>query len=697
MAEDIETSDLGGAVLRIAPALFESRSRAEVLERVTSPQTLVALRAESVTVYRVEGVPPVLRPERHRGIAGEPPTVALAAAEPLAAAAREGTVRGDRSAVYVPLGDGAEPLGALRIVFTSALAPEAAGLEPLAALGKLVAAALRAVTASSARLDLLRAAGARVAEALAILPESQLRAAVQREFRLWPGLHEEVVPDSLRAALEKILQGAVRATDAECGALGVGDSAARPFEPWVAVGIPDEQARAVGRAPRPVGTLGIVALEGKVLSTPDVHAHPRFCGYPPHHPDVRSMLGVPIRYQGMSLGNLYLGNKRGGQPFADEDQAIVEMLASQAGIALQQAYLRSVIDVQRSQLQFMLASTPQGFMFIDARSQHLLSNARMIALLGGGIEADAGRQQLVGRLYYPDGRSLTLDELPSSRALTGEVVSSEELALRQPGGRELAVVVSAAPVRSADGTILGAVVTAEDVSSIKALEQLREEFAAVVAHDLRDPIQAILLDVELLRRQRAGDVVTAPWSRIERIERSARRLGQITHDVLDSARIELHRVQLEREPVEIVAAVQALLERLGPALGRHPVTFEAAGSVTVSADPVRLDQICTNLLDNAAKFSAEGAPIHVRVAAVDDGVAVSVHDQGVGLTPEELRRLFERFYQSKRARARKTGLGLGLYITKGLVEAHGGRLAVESEPGRGSVFTVWLPREPPAT
>jgi signal transduction histidine kinase len=137
------------------------------------------------------------------------------------------------------------------------------------------------------------------------------------------------------------------------------------------------------------------------------------------------------------------------------------------------------------------------------------------------------------------------------------------------------------------------------------------------------------------------------------------------------------------------------MDRIRPTLGTHAVELRfEGGRLDVNADPVRFDQILTNLLENAAKYSGEGLPIVVHARPEGRGVLIAVEDKGTGISPAELGRLFERFYQARRAREKKSGLGLGLYITKGLVEAHGGRMDVRSQVGRGSTFSVWLPSPP---
>jgi len=228
------------------------------------------------------------------------------------------------------------------------------------------------------------------------------------------------------------------------------------------------------------------------------------------------------------------------------------------------------------------------------------------------------------------------------------------------------------------------------------IERMREEFAAVVAHDLRNPIHAIGLQVEMLLRDARDGEVTVPESALRRVLKSTERLSAMVNDLLDATRIEASRLRLSLRTISLPEALSSALDQIRPTLGTNAVELKLEGSTPlVRADPARLAQILTNLVENSAKYGAEGTPIVVRVRPDGGGAAFSVEDCGPGISQDELPRLFDRFYQAKRAREGKSGLGLGLYITKGLVDAQGGRIAVESELGRGSVFTVWLPASEP--
>jgi signal transduction histidine kinase len=224
------------------------------------------------------------------------------------------------------------------------------------------------------------------------------------------------------------------------------------------------------------------------------------------------------------------------------------------------------------------------------------------------------------------------------------------------------------------------------------LANLHDELAAVIAHDMRTPIAAILLQVEgLLERAKRDDHVTVPTAALARMHHAGQRISRLAGDLLDVSRIELARVALDREQLSLRDAIADLVAQLEPAFPQRAITVVEHGDVpAVSADRTRFDQIVTNLLENAAKYSRPGRPITVHLAGDDSGATVSIEDEGPEIPAAEIPKLFDRFFQTRAARARKAGLGLGLYIAKGLVEAHGGRIWVDSVE-RGNQFHVWLP------
>jgi signal transduction histidine kinase len=223
---------------------------------------------------------------------------------------------------------------------------------------------------------------------------------------------------------------------------------------------------------------------------------------------------------------------------------------------------------------------------------------------------------------------------------------------------------------------------------------MHDELSVAVAHDMRTPISAILLQLDLLLERGAPneDHVLVPLAALGRLRDASRRVSRMVDDLFDSSRIELRRVALDRRQLSLRDAVGSLVAQLEPTLGDHSIHIVTEPDVpAVMADPLRVDEIVTNLLENAAKYSSPGGPITVRIARAGGGATVSVEDQGAGIAANEIPKLFDRYFQAKRPRTKKSGLGIGLYITKGLVEAHGGRIWVDSCTGQGSRFHVWLP------
>ncbi len=226
-----------------------------------------------------------------------------------------------------------------------------------------------------------------------------------------------------------------------------------------------------------------------------------------------------------------------------------------------------------------------------------------------------------------------------------------------------------------------------DVRERKAVERLQQEFLAMASHELRNPIASIKGHAQLMRRR--GQYSEAS---LDTVVAQADQLDRLVGDLLLASQIAAGRLDLRLEEVDLAAEARAAATAyVRP--DASPIQFEApAEPVTILADRRRLQQIFANLLTNAVKYSPGGGEIVVAVSGTSEEGTLAVRDQGVGIPPDALPHLFDRFYRVRATAARARGLGLGLYITQQLVRAHGGRIAVASELGRGSTFTVTLPR-----
>jgi signal transduction histidine kinase len=402
-----------------------------------------------------------------------------------------------------------------------------------------------------------------------------------------------------------------------------------------------------------------------------------------------------------SLGNLYLTRRAGDVSFNADDERAIEVLASQAGAVLEEKRLlallveeRAQLQAERARLQAVLDTAPVGILFVEAETDRVMANAWANRVFGRPIAPEEGRAQYAGKMVDAQGQPVPLEAFPSSRALRGETVEAVELLLIRSDRSRTPIRMSAAPLHDADGHLTGAVVVSEDVTAQKQLERERTEWTAVITHDLRQPVTIILGYAELLHRHLERLGAAADDRRAaEHILTSAQSLSRMVGDLLDVARIEARRLTIRRQRTEFLALVWEVLDRTQQVTSGHPMQLDVREPIPpLEIDPARIEQVLGNLLSNAAKYSEPATPIGLSIERRGAAVEVTVSNVGPGIAPDEVPRLFERFYRTPEAQAgERAGIGLGLYIAKGLVEAHGGRIWVESVPGQITTFHVTLP------
>ena len=352
------------------------------------------------------------------------------------------------------------------------------------------------------------------------------------------------------------------------------------------------------------------------------------------------------------------------------------------------------VEIERARLQAIFEHTASGIIYIDAETFDMVCNPAALRLFGLPTSPSVYRYASLGSLLAVDGTAIPDEEMPSQRALRGEtIVDAEYLFLRLDGSR-VSVHESAAPVRDATGTIVGAELTYQDVTTFHELERLREEWMSVIAHDLRQPVTLILGFASLLSKQLgAHPMLTAENRATDQVLAAVRNLNKMVGDLLDFSRIEARRLRLECQPVDLVELIGSLSERLAAVAADHPLRFDVQSDVALMSvvDTTRIEQILGNLVSNAAKYGYPESEIVVEVRRRGDNAEVAVTNHGSGIEAEDLPRLFSRFYRTREAETGHTGLGLGLYITRGLVEAHEGKIWVESVPGQTTTFRLSLP------
>ena len=348
----------------------------------------------------------------------------------------------------------------------------------------------------------------------------------------------------------------------------------------------------------------------------------------------------------------------------------------------QHKHQQTTIDA-KAQQQVLFNSMLEGLLLLDRNRKIYLANRAFKNLFGLKTE-------LRGKTVMEALRVLELAELVE-RAETEKQVLDYELKL--PDLSERWLQVNAAVINNSAGEREGTILVFHDLTRLKKLERARQEFVANVSHELRTPLSLIKGYVEtLLDGARNNAEVAERFLKI--IERNAQRLDLLIQDLLTISALESERIKLNLNPVELRPLVEKIFADLKPpAENKNVELFDTVPGLTATADSSRLEQVFANLVDNAIKYGRSQGHVTVGGKKLDDGkLEIFVRDDGPGIPPESLDRVFERFYRVDKARSRdQGGTGLGLSIVKHIVQAHGGEVWVESELGKGATFFFTLP------
>ena len=341
----------------------------------------------------------------------------------------------------------------------------------------------------------------------------------------------------------------------------------------------------------------------------------------------------------------------------------------------------------------VIAAMPTGLVLYapDGKIQRMNPAAEKLFGLTSDQAALPSEERLRGlRVLTSNGKPVAFEQYLVGRALRGEAVLQEVLTLDGPPplGRR-SVSASAVPLRGADGKLEAVVATFVEVTRLQRAEEQRDDLIGTVSHDLRTPLSVLLLHAQMLQRSLAPGDRNA--KRVDTIISNGQRLAAMIRDLVDSVRLESGQVKLARKPIDVQTFITALVERLAGTLPmqRLRLSFEP-NLPSLPADPDRLERILMTLLANALKYSAAPAEVLVHTSRADGLIAIAVTDHGVGIPRQELPHMFTGRCRNK-DNGRQEGLGLGLFIASLLVRLHGGRIEVESDLGKGSVFRVHLP------
>jgi PAS domain S-box-containing protein len=349
---------------------------------------------------------------------------------------------------------------------------------------------------------------------------------------------------------------------------------------------------------------------------------------------------------------------------------------------------------------------------LDAIIQHLPATVLVYDRAGRIIRRNPAAERSTGyspeeeRLSLPeraalleylqeDGQPLRSEDSPSFRAVAGERVAGMVIGIRRRGeGPARWIFSSSAPIYGGDGTQIGAVVTSTNITALKDLDRLKDEFLSIAAHELRTPMTAMKGYAQLLQRWAKNLPDAERWARpLQTIDQQVNRMTKLIEQLLDVSRIQMGRLVISPHPMDLVQLVVGAAAEAQIGAETHRIEVVASTpEVMGDWDALRLQQVVANLLSNAIRYSPEGTRIGVSVGCDQTQAVVAVKDEGIGISPEAIPHLFERNYRTTEATlSHSFGMGLGLYVAKGIIDAHEGRIWVESEIDKGSSFYFALP------
>ena len=374
------------------------------------------------------------------------------------------------------------------------------------------------------------------------------------------------------------------------------------------------------------------------------------------------------------------------------------------------------IDPMHEHLRAVLDVLPEGVLITDTAGRFTLSNQAATSLLG--IDATSRpmpreHDPIYARLNVrrDDGTPYPAGELPMWRSLLlGEDARGNQLQIRNlTTGHDIPILLNCAPLRDPTGAIRGAVAVFQDISPLKDLERLKDEFLTTISHDLKNPITAISGMAQMMQ-QRVERLQGPDVARLRRgldtIRGSANQITRMLAELVDITRLQMARpLTLELAPVDLVALTERLVKVYWQTTEEHAVRLHAAQpAIVVLCDATRIERVLENLLSNAIKFSPQGGPVTINLStAVQDEpprpgtvwVTLTVRDEGIGIPDEALPHIFEQFYRATNVVGRIAGSGIGLAGARRIVEQHGGMIGIASKQGAGTTVTIRLPLSGP--
>ncbi len=404
-------------------------------------------------------------------------------------------------------------------------------------------------------------------------------------------------------------------------------------------------------------------------------------------------VGLPLITHEKVIGVIFVFRNYPGI-FSSNDRALLQSFANQAAIAVDNAQLYQQVIQDKQRMDALIDSAADGILILSPGHRVTRCNPAFARMLEEPVNKIVGRaHEDVIRLQSHEDM-LTLEQAEAGGwPLTPNATLYVEGDLQRSSGVPLPVGITYAPLISADGSLVNVIATVRDITRFREAEELKSTFISVISHELKTPVALIKGYVGTLRREDAN------WDReivkdsLAVIEEEADRLTGLIENLLDASRLQAGGLSLSPSDV----ALNMLADRIAKnfqiqSTVHHIVVDFPENFPSVSGDETRLEQVLSNLVSNAIKYSPEGGEIRISGQVRPTQVIVCVSDQGPGVAPEDIPHIFDRFYRSSIAKRTTKGAGLGLYLARAVIEAHGGRIWVDPQPGKGARICFSIPR-----
>jgi PAS domain S-box-containing protein len=405
-------------------------------------------------------------------------------------------------------------------------------------------------------------------------------------------------------------------------------------------------------------------------------------------------VGLPMIARGRVVGVIFVFRSVEGT-YSAEDRRLLQAFASQAAIAVSNASLYTEVNRQNQFLDAVLESSADGILLLDPQHRILRFNRACARLTGYPPEQVTGRPQeeVLRWLRREPGPTLEQAEADGWPLSPQATLYLEGDLLRREGG-VVSVGITYAPILSSEGRLVSIVANLRDITRFREAEELKSTFISIVSHELRTPVALIKGYVGTLRRDDAAWDPEVVRDSLTVIEDEADRLASLIDDLLDASRLQAGALALDFGDVPLGPLLERLVTRFRTQAQSRRFSLELPADVPiVRGDEQRLTQVIANLLSNAVKYSPDGGEIRVRMEARPPEAVICISDDGRGIEPSDAPHVFDRFYRSAAVTRGTQGAGLGLFLAKAIVEAHGGRIWVDPQAQRGATLCFSLPRE----